>query len=233
MTNTLHIYGDSFSAGYGLTPRISNIPPGYAQYESFTWNKNITNFIPNIEVKNNAIPGSSNEIIQSIFLKDLNTFKSGDIVVIGLSDYSRISTILNYQNGKVTDYLHLTGRAYMLHAQNLLSKTPIKNFIPHYLKEVFGKNNLPASMFTNGMEFLHDFYLNDKIRDSKRDYFKDCYLSLVEFLSKQGISLYVWDSTIWGDGENIITWSSNTYKYINYIATNKCSTYLFNSFSFI
>lgn len=212
MSKTIHIFGCSFSAGYGLNPQISNIPHSYSSYYKDTWGVRIKDFFDDYNIVNHAIPGISNEVNKDLLLKNINTFNKGDIVIFGVTDFKRLSVLVDKDHPYGKAHFNITGQGYRQYLENLMSKQPISKFIPHYLESFFYTNELDHTHFNSAINFYQDFIYKGRFALQNETHFKELITSLTEFFDKLDIKLYAWDSTIWFEGENTATWSDFEYK---------------------
>lgn len=208
--STLHIYGDSFSTGYGLNKSVGFVQKPFGKYVPYTWDKNICNFFDYSNVSNKARPASSNEVIHNTFIGDMINFKRGDTVIIGLSDSSRMSLPVNY-NKKEVEYLNINGAIYRESLINSISDNPEVNFIPDYLKPVCSRNNIPITMFTTALKFYEEWREDETFTKMRYSMLKDRILENIKFLATLGVAVYVWDSALWYMYENINSWTKGKY----------------------
>ena len=201
MSNTLHIFGDSFSAGVGVdieqgTP--PHVPKTYKSYSQFAFYKNIKGY----KVVNHAVAGASNELISVSLMKALPTIKKGDMVVVGLTEWARVSVPLKKNKKHITLDLNLTGGFFLEHIQEKRL-----DYIEHLKKET----GITEEQINVAFKFYELLTFPQKYADLKKDYYVGAVTQFGNHLYNLGVKFYMWDYTLWELFENMSTWSDGEY----------------------
>lgn len=213
MTKNIHIFGDSYSAGYGFNRDVGRVPSIYSPYSNCSWDQKINLFLKDYKVINYAIPGSSNEVSKDSLLQNINSIEKGDIIIYNLTDYYRLSILANENHHhKIGKYFHFTSAGYLSYLQDNREKEPLEQLsIPYYLTLDLDKLNISYDSFTSLVGFYEAFIDDERFAKEKEEYFEKTLNGLISFFSKLDVQMYVWDSTLRGDGETINQWSNGEY----------------------
>ena len=214
MSNTIYIFGDSFSVGYGLNPFQTVTPKRYKKYFQYAWHMRLNEFFNSDEyqIENHGMPGASNDVIKDKFLLSFPSFKKGDKIIVGITNFVRVGFLLDIDYHKGPQYLSITGATYLSYLHNLTLDNPVPNFIPENIKNHCTRYNISPKAFKGIMEYVDNWLFPMRFEDQNYKMIKKIYLGLVDYFKKLDIDLYLWDSTIWGFGENITSWSKDAYK---------------------
>lgn len=117
--NTLWCFGDSFTFGHSLLDR-----PGDDYYHNYP-EKRVkrglyTQLVADkfkLEIVNTATPGASNRMVIESIIDNLDKFKKGDRVVVGMTDSTRLET-------------------WQAHADGTMTRWPLNHYI-HHRHEMF------------------------------------------------------------------------------------------------
>ena len=212
LKKTIHIFGDSYSTGYGLNPDVSKIPDRYIRFRKYIWCERIIQFLKDYRVVNYAEPGSDCATAKDKLLANLTKIKQGDIVILGLTTFRRKSILVNKGDTFKPEYIHITGAHYIQYYENKISKTPVKDFVPFSLQYVCDLHRIPTTKLNTAFEYLDSFHFDDKIQEENQKYQRTVIKGITDFLNLSNVNMYVWDSTLWEVGEDIRAWSDNEYR---------------------
>lgn len=212
MSNTIHIYGDSFSAGHGLNPFVSIIPKQYKPYYKYTWGVQIAEFLQGYSINNKGVSGASNELIKDSLLSEINSFQEGDIVVVGVTQFARLSILLDLDYHRGPQYLCITGLSIIEYLKNLNSDNPQSDFIPKVHQKKCERYNISPSIIHDTFKYMDNWYFDKKYEEQNQRQLKKIYYNLIEFFNRVGVKMYVWDYTVWGYGESLSSWSKGDYE---------------------
>lgn len=201
MYNTLHVFGDSFSAGVGvdieqgLLPHVSK---GYRKYSNTAFYNNI----PANKITNYAVPGNSNEFILLCLTKAINNIKKGDIVVLGLTEWARVTVPLK-RSKKDNLNLNLTGGFFIEHLQSHRLE---------YVEYLKRETDLTTSEVNAAFKFYELLTFPKRRSDLRRDYYLDSVSHFGKYLTNKGVKFIMWDYTLWEMFENLLDWSKGEYE---------------------
>ena len=201
MFNTLHIFGDSFSAGVGVdieqgTP--PHVPKTYKSYSQYAFYKNIEGY----KLNNHAIPGMSNELIILSILRQLPNIKNGDLVVVGLTEWARVSVPLKKHKKLKTLDLNLTGGFFLEHIQSKKLE---------YIEHLKNETDITEEQIDIAFKFYELLTFPQKYADLKREYYVESVSQLGKHVSNIGAKFYMWDYTLWELFETMSQWSHGEY----------------------
>ena len=213
MSKKIHIFGDSFSAGFGFKKDLGRVPRRYSKYAGCTWDVKIEQFLKDYEVVNYAVPGCSNEVSKDSLLQNMNSINKGDIIVFGLTDHFRLSVLIDENHDfKTGRYFNFTTAGYLKYLQNIADNKFLgQQHVPNYILIMLNKLNIDFDRFTALVNYYSSFVDRRDIALQKESYYKKTLDGLISFFGKLDVKMYVWDSTIRGDGENIRIWSKKAY----------------------
>ena len=201
MSNTLHIFGDSFSAGVGVDIKQGtppNVPKTYKSYSQYAFYKNIEGY----RLINYARPGASNELIILSVMKALPDIKKGDMVVVGLTEWARVSVPLKPNKKHDTLNLNLTGGFFLEHIQSKRL-----DYIEHLKKET----DITVEQIDVAFKFYELLTFPKKYANLKKDYYINSVSRFGDHLTSMGVSFYMWDYTLWEKFEILSKWSNGEY----------------------
>lgn len=201
MYNTLHVFGDSFSAGVGVDIHqgiLPTVPKGYRKYTNTTFYNNI----PCNEVVNYAKPGISNEFILLTLIKAMPNIKPGDLVVLGLTEWARVTVPIAKSREKNLN-LNLTGGYYLEHLQ-------VKRL--DHIEHLKLESGLTVEEVDTAFKFYELLTFPQHRSDIKRDYYLEAVKPYGSFLTDMGVKFVMWDYTLWGRYEILTTWSKGVYE---------------------
>ena len=213
MAKHIHIFGDSFSAGFGFRSSLSKVPRKYSPYQTCSWDQNINLFLKDYEVINYAVPGCSNEVSKDSLLQNINSLEKGDIVIFGLTDYYRLSILVDEsKKTKIGRYFNLTTAGYLKYLQQKREKKFLGQLhIPNYLATALTYLDISFDVFPALVDYYESFIDDKRFAKQREAYYKKTLEGLISFFGRLDIKMYVWDSTIIGYGENIDEWSNGEY----------------------
>lgn len=213
MPKHIHIFGDSFSAGFGFEKKLGKVPRKYSKYAGCTWDEKIKLYFKDYEVVNYAVPGCSNEVSKDSLLQNINSFKKDDIVIFGLTDHYRLSVLIDENRDfKIGRYFNFTTAGYLKYLQNIEENKFLgQQHVPNYIAISMDRLGLNIEQFTSLVDYYSNFIDKEDLANQRELYYKKTLNGLISFFGKLDVKMYVWDATIRGDGENILTWSNKEY----------------------
>lgn len=200
MYNTLHVFGDSFSAGVGVDINQGvpvPVPKGYRKYTNTAFYNNV----PCNHIVNHAVPGISNEFILLSLTKAINDIKKGDVVVLGLTEWARVTVPLK-GNKKRSINLNLTGGFFLEHLQSK------RLDYVEYLKKA---TDLTDEEVNAAFKFYELLTFPKHRSELKADYYIDSVSHFGRYLESKGVKFIMWDYTVWAKFETLVEWSKGVY----------------------
>lgn len=200
MYNTLHVFGDSFSAGVGVDINQGvpvPVPKGYRKYTNTAFYNNV----PCNHIVNHAVPGISNEFILLSLTKAINDIKKGDVVVLGLTEWARVTVPLK-ENKKRNLNLNLTGGFLLEHIQ-------LKRL--DYVEYLKKQTDLTDEEVNVAFKFYELLTFPEHRSKLKADYYIDSVSHFGRYLESKGVKFIMWDYTVWTKFETLVEWSKGVY----------------------
>lgn len=197
MKNKLWLFGDSFTAGTGLSTSNSEERSKLFYYEDQYTGLDFGTILGerlNIDVVNKGLEGGSNRTIIDSVIDELHRITPEDIVIIGQTEPSREQLICNVKEIPEA-YTQYQITPWMI--EQLLNSSEESK----WLKGITDDTKMKESII--------DYYLNVicQQNESRDNYYHKRYVSLVKYFNSVNIRALHWSYKIWDYLENIEVWT--------------------------